>query len=177
MADKPKLALVAALSRNHMIGKDNKLLWDLPDDMAHFKKLTTSHAVIMGRKTYESLPPRFRPLPNRFNIVLSQSQQDSTYGESPFWVNSIQEAIDAAQNYAEIQKQDEYFVIGGSEIYAQFMPKADRLYLTHVEADYDGDAGFPISYLSLPWDTHEISKKGQNLDQPSFKIIQYDRKP
>jgi dihydrofolate reductase len=181
MNDGIKMALIAAMDRNRVIGKDNQLLWQLPADMAHFKNVTAHHAVIMGSKTYMSLPPRFRPLPNRFNIVLSRSAQSSNHVQC-MWTQNITDAFEQASAYAHAQGQDEYFVIGGGEIYTQALPHADRLYITHVDADYEGDAYFPDFLndgLNAQWHKTILSEHAlsdaQSGKQPAFSIIRYDR--
>lgn len=123
------IALVAALSRNRVIGRDGGLPWHLPGDMAHFKRLTAGKTVVMGRKTYESLPERFRPLPNRLNVVLTRNGFEAPGAEIH---HSLATALER-----------ECFVIGGGTIYAQALPLADRLYLTEVDAEIAGDTLFP----------------------------------
>ncbi|MDK9703867.1 MAG: dihydrofolate reductase [Sulfuritalea sp.] len=131
---KPVLTLIAAVARNGVIGIDDRLPWHLPADLRHFKALTTGHAVIMGRKTWESLPAKFRPLPGRRNIVVTR---DAGYrAEGAVVALSLPAAIDAAG-------EGEAFVIGGAELYAAALPLADRLQLTEIDADFEGDTRFP----------------------------------
>lgn len=124
-----KLALIAAVSRNRVIGKDGKLPWHISEDLKRFKRLTTGHALLMGRKTYESLG---RPLPNRRNVVLTSHpiHNVETYA-------SIDLALEA------LKDEDRVFVIGGGEIFAQVLKRADELYLTIVDQNVDGDTVFP----------------------------------
>lgn len=131
---KPVLTLIAAVARNGVIGKDNRLPWYLPADLKHFKALTLGHAVIMGRKTWESLPAQFRPLPGRRNIVLTRDAAYRTEG-----------AVVAMTLTAAIATADsgEAFVIGGAELYAAALPLADRLQLTEIDAAFEGDTHFP----------------------------------
>lgn len=131
---KPVLTLIAAVARNGVIGIDNRLPWHLPADLKHFKALTTGRTVIMGRKTWESLPAKFRPLPGRRNIVVTRNGDYRAEGATV--VTSLPAAIVAAQN-------DEAFVIGGAELYKAALPLADRLQLTEIDADYAGDTWFP----------------------------------
>jgi dihydrofolate reductase len=131
---KPVLTLIAAVARNGVIGIDNRLPWQLPADLKHFKELTTGHAVIMGRKTWESLPEKFRPLPGRRNIVVTRN--DSFRAEGATVSISLPDAIAAANG-------DEAFVIGGAELYKAALPLADRLQLTEIDAAYEGDTWFP----------------------------------
>ena len=128
------LTLVAAVARNGVIGIDNRLPWRLPEDLKHFKALTTGHAVIMGRKTWESLPPNFRPLPNRTNIVVTR---DAAYAANGATVaHSLAAAAAACGGLTG-------FVIGGADIYTQALPLAARLELTEIDATFEGDAFFP----------------------------------
>ncbi len=129
-----KLILIAALARNGVIGKDNRLPWHLPADLRHFKALTSGHAVIMGRKTWESLPEKFRPLPGRQNIVVTRNSAYRAEGAS--LAASLPAAIAAARDL-------QAFVIGGAELYAAALPLAARLELTEIDRDYEGDAFFP----------------------------------
>lgn len=133
---KPILTLIAAVARNGVIGKDNRLPWHLPADLKHFKALTTGRTVIMGRKTWESLPANFRPLPGRQNIVVSRNA--GYRAEGALVVTSLTAAIATTEN-------DEAFVIGGAELYAAAMPLADRLQLTEIDVAFDGDTHFPAT--------------------------------
>lgn len=126
------LSLIAALAQNRTVGINNTLPWHLPDDLKYFRATTSGHAIIMGRKTYDSIG---RPLPNRHNIVVTRDANWRAEGVTV--VHSIAEAIDAAG------KVDEVFLIGGASLYAEALPYADRLYLTEIEADVAGDAFFP----------------------------------
>lgn len=131
---KPVLSLIAAVARNGVIGINNRLPWHLPADLKHFRVLTTGHAVIMGRKTWESLPEKFRPLPGRQNIVITRNE--AYRADGAVVVGSLPAAVAAAQG-------DEAFVIGGAELYKAALPLADRLQLTEIDADFDGDTHFP----------------------------------
>jgi len=131
----PEIILIAAVASNGVIGKDNQLLWNIPEDMAHFKALTAGHAVLMGRKTWESLPERFRPLPGRRNIVISRQ---------PDYVATGAELADSLENALRLASTAEVlFIIGGAEIYAQAIGLANRLEITEVDLAPDGDARFP----------------------------------
>ncbi|MCB0483947.1 MAG: dihydrofolate reductase [Flavobacteriales bacterium] len=134
-----KIALIAALARNGAIGKDNRLLWHLPDDMKFFKGTTAGHHILTGRKNYESIPMRYRPLPDRVNLVISRQAGYHAPGAHVF--SDIARAIEFACEAGE----DELMVIGGGEIYKRCLPLAQVLYLTHVEAAPEGD-----TYLALP---------------------------
>jgi len=127
------ISIIVAVSENHAIGKDNRLLWHIPDDLKRFKKITSGHTVIMGKRTWESLP--VRPLPGRKNIVISDVPGDNFPGSTV--VFSIREAMDQCAG------DEECFVIGGASVYAQFLPLAGRLYITHVHKEFKGDTFFP----------------------------------
>jgi dihydrofolate reductase len=130
-----EIVIIAAVAQNRVIGKDNQLLWNIPEDMAHFKALTQGQAVLMGRKTWESLPERFRPLPGRRNIVISRQAGYAAPGA---------EVTDSlARGIALAAAAETLFIIGGAEIYTQAMPLADRLEITEVGLEPEGDAYFP----------------------------------
>jgi dihydrofolate reductase len=134
-----KIALVVAHSSNRIIGRDGCLPWHLPGDLCHFKVLTTGHAVIMGRKTYESLPNAFRPLPDRANIVISKTM-------APHRGCVIARRYDQALLLAKAASpnSERIFIIGGASVYRQALDTADEIYLTLVEDAVDGDVRFPI---------------------------------
>lgn len=133
-----KLSIIVAIDKNRLIGGKNKLLWNIPGELKRFKEITTGHPIIMGRKTHESIG---RVLPNRANIIISHSSSHERprLGET-IWVSSLNEAIEAAK---EFPGSEEIFIIGGGQIYAQALPLADRLYLTIVDGEYEGDTYFP----------------------------------
>jgi dihydrofolate reductase len=133
-----KIALIAAFSQNLVVGINNSLPWHLPEDLKYFKRTTLGKAIIMGRKTYESIG---RPLPNRTNIVVSRNPDFSADGVVS--VTSLEEAIKHAENVNMINGVEEVMIIGGAAIYQASLPMADRLYLTHVHANVEGDAYFP----------------------------------
>ncbi len=125
--------IIVAASKNHVIGKDNKLLWHLPNDLKYFKAVTSGHPVIMGRKTFESIG---KPLPNRLNIIISRNQYEPQ--ENLIYTTSLQEAITIAK-----AKDEEIFIIGGGEIYRQALPLADKIHFTLVDTVIEGDTFFP----------------------------------
>ena len=135
------LSLIAAVARNRAIGKDNRLLWHLPDDMRYFRETTRGKAVIMGRRTWESLPEKFRPLPGRTNIVVSHNPDYVASGAQ--LATSLAQAVALADS-----EQNEVFVIGGADLYRQALPVADRLYLTEITTDFAGDVFFPLFPLN-----------------------------
>ena len=126
------LSLIAAMATDRIIGNENQMPWHLPADFAWFKRQTLGKPIIMGRKTFESIG---RPLPGRKNIVISRQAQPAQ--ENIFWVTSIEEAIVSAADAEEIM------VIGGGNLYQQLLPQAHKLYLTHVDAEIEGDTQFP----------------------------------
>ena len=132
---RPTLALIAAVARNRVIGRGGELVWHESEDQKHFRRVTMGCPVIMGRKTWDSLPPRFRPLPGRINIVVSRNAGYDAQGATV--AGSLPDALAAAGD------ADIAFVIGGAELYRQALPIADRLYLTEIDADFAGDACFP----------------------------------
>ena len=145
-----QLTLIAALTwPGRVIGRDGKLPWKLPADMARFKDLTTGHAVLMGRKTWDSLPEKFRPLPDRYNLVMSRQTPLNPRGADK--VRSIEEAVEKARRWFDMRedqgepvpKDPQLFVIGGAEIYALALPLAKRMALTFVHHPFEGDALFP----------------------------------
>lgn len=162
----PEIVIIAAVAKNRVIGKDNQLLWNIPEDMAHFKALTAGHTVIMGRKTWESLPPRFRPLPGRRNIVITRQSDFAAPGAE--LANSLAAGITLATSDKTI------FIIGGAEIYAQAMTLADRLEITEVDLNPEGDSWFP-EIVAVDW--LETSKKTPpSQSGTGFSFVSYRRK-
>lgn len=127
------ISIIVAVSEDWGIGKDNELLWNISEDLKRFKRLTSGNTIIMGKKTWESLPAR--PLPGRKNIVLTDDPKEHI--ESSFTAYSIEDAL------SKCEKGGEIFVIGGGSVYRQFMPIADRLYITHVHKKAPADVYFP----------------------------------
>ncbi len=128
-----RVSLIVAMAENRVIGRENTLPWRLPNDLRHFRKITMGHPIIMGRKNYESIG---KPLPGRTNIVVTRSSDYAAPGCTV--VHSVDDAFSAANNDAEI------FVIGGAELYAQTLQRAQRIYLTQIHADVPGDTRFPL---------------------------------
>jgi dihydrofolate reductase len=139
--DRMKLGLIYARARNGAIGKDGALPWHLPEDLAHFKRLTMGCPVIMGRKTWDSLPPKFRPLPGRANIVITR---DAEWGAA-----GAERAASLPQALTLCAHHPQAWVIGGAQIYAQALSLADTVEITEIDADFEGDAFAPE--LSAPW--------------------------
>jgi len=158
------ISLIAALDKNRLIGSENAMPWHLPADFKHFKEVTMGKPVVMGRKTFESIG---RPLPGRQNIVISRS------GFSADGIISADSVDSALKLSGEV---DEVMIIGGANIYQQLIDKADRLYLTHVDAECKGDAWFPAFDLS-EWDIARQETVGADeKNNFSFTFINYERK-
>jgi len=147
------VSAVVATSENHVIGKDNKLLWYLPNDLKHFKEITAGHTVIMGRKTYESVG---KPLPRRRNIIITRQQITIEGCEV---VNSIEAAL------ALCEGEPEVFIVGGAEIYRQSLHLTDRIYLTIVHKNFEGDSLFP-ELNKNEW--KEVSHEDHQPDEKNF---------
>lgn len=128
------ISLIVAIADNHAIGKNNDLLWHLPDDLKHFKRTTSGHPIIMGRKTFESFGAR--PLPKRTNVVITRGNAYTSEGNLVV-VRSLDEALQ------QVNEEEEVFIIGGGEIYKQAMPIIDRMYLTVVHHQFEADTYFP----------------------------------
>ena len=128
------LSIIVAVAKDNVIGKDNKLLWRLSNDLKNFKKTTMGHTIIMGRKTFESLP---KILPGRKHIVLTRDKSFIAPSEMVEVFNSVKQLLDS------LNPQNEYFVIGGGEIYKALMPYSEKLYLTKVKEVFEGDTYFP----------------------------------
>lgn len=134
-----KVGLIYARARNGVIGQGGVMPWHLPEDLAHFKRVTLNHPVVMGRRTWDSIPPRFRPLPGRTNIVITRQEDWNETGAQRS--SSLHDALQKAENVGDTSAQ--VWVIGGAQIYAQAMPLADELVVTEIDADFDGDAHAP----------------------------------
>jgi dihydrofolate reductase len=158
----PKISLVAALSENRVIGKGNQLPWHISADLQHFKKITSGHPVIMGRKTYESMG---RLLPNRTNIIITR---DSNYlVEGAVMVHSLENGIEEGKRV----DQSEIFIIGGGQIFEQTISIADKLYLTLVHTKIEGEVFFP-DYSGF---THEVSRQEGEESGLHFTFLELDR--
>ncbi len=162
------ISLIAALTRNRVIGRNNDLPWHLPDDMKYFMQTTKGHHVIMGRRNYDSIPEKFRPLPNRTNLVVTR-QKDLRLPQCRV-VNSLEEAVEVARTAGE----QELFIIGGAAIYTLGMPLANRLYLTEIDTELPGDTFFP-DFNKSEW--REVSRKHHPADDRHafpFDFVIYD---
>lgn len=160
------LSIIVAIANNNVIGKDNKLIWHLPEDLKRFKTLTTGHTIIMGRKTFESLG---RVLPNRKHIVLCKSGNLKIDNENVKVISDIS----ALEPY--IQSEEENFVIGGGQIYNMLMPYATKLYITKIYQDFQGDTYFPEIDLQK-WQVTSSQKGIKNEDNPyEYEYINYEK--
>ncbi len=160
------LSIIVAIANNNVIGKDNKLIWHLPEDLKRFKSLTSGHTIIMGRKTFESLG---RILPNRKHIILSKSGILKIQDKNVDIVNDIE----MLNKY--IQSQEEYFVIGGDSIYQKLMPYVTKMYVTKIYHEFEGDAFFP-EIKDSEWKI--ISKQKGIKDEKNpydYEYINYER--
>lgn len=157
---------IAAMAKNRVIGKENKLPWDLPEDLQFFKKMTQKKIMIMGRKTFESLPGH---LPGRFHIVISRSPIMTEETDVKF-VTSLDEALKAAKLMIP-PWNDEVMIIGGAEIYKLAMPVTDRIYLTEIDQDFSGDTYFP----DFPKDTFKLKSKSPGNGKIVYNFCTYSK--
>ena len=163
------ISIIVAISKNRVIGKNNKLVWNLPDDMLYFSRMTKGHSIIMGRKNWDSIPKKYRPLPNRKNIVISRNKNQKI--KNIDITRSIEEAIEIARENTD----EEIFIIGGGEIYNLGLKYADKLYITEIKKIINGDTYFP------KWNKNEW-KEISRITHPSdikhkyeFDYVIYDR--
>ena len=163
MANNPKISIIAAISKNRVIGRDKDLIWRIPEDLKHFKQLTSGHAIIMGRKTFESIG---RALPNRVNIVITRDKNFSAAG------CLIGHSLESGLDKAKAIEKTEIFIIGGGQIFQEAIKIADKLYLTVVDAETQGDAWFPEYSDFTPVTTGE-EKTFQGL---RYRHIDFEKK-
>ncbi|MEZ5032343.1 MAG: dihydrofolate reductase [Saprospiraceae bacterium] len=163
-----RITAIAALTPKRVIGKHNQLPWHLPADLRFFKKTTTGHHVIMGRKTWQALPGG--PLPNRVNVVISRSPLEVPEGVRVF------PGLEQALEWVFRQEETEAFIIGGAQIYQATMNMTDRMILTEVDVDVDGDAYFP-EWRDIDWE--EVSREAHEADDKNphaYSFVEYTRK-
>jgi len=158
------ISIIVAIAQNHAIGKDNKLLWYLPNDLKHFKTITSGHTVIMGRKTYDSVG---KPLPNRRNIVITRQQITIAGCEV---VNSLEHAL------ALCNTEEEVFIVGGAEIYRQAMVLTNRIYLTIVHKSFDGDTYFPEIQENIWVETEREDHQPDEKNKIPYSFITLERR-
>lgn len=158
------ISIIVAIAKNGVIGDKNTLLWHLREDMIHFRTITSGHPVVMGRKTYDSIG---RPLPKRTNVVITRDTELQIEGCT--MAHSLAEAVEM------FDSSEEVFIIGGAQIYSQAMPIADRLYLTIIDKEYEGDSSFPeIDYNSWRQISCEKFERGEEFEYP-FSFITLER--
>jgi len=161
------LSIIVAVAEKNVIGKDNKLIWHLPEDLKRFKRLTTGHTIIMGRKTFESLG---RVLPNRKHIILCNDMQMNIDNENV----EVLEDISMLKEY--IDSEEEHFIIGGATIYKLLIPYANKLYLTLIHEEFDGDVYFP-EIEEKEWRVVDREKGLKNEENPfDYEYITFERK-
>ena len=163
---KMSVTLIAAVSDNNVIGLKGGIPWHIPEDVRRFKGLTLNHPVIMGRKTYESLPEKFRPLPQRKNIVISNSLSS---GDGIYVARNIDKALELAENV-------DSFVIGGEKVYRMFLPIAERLEITRVHRDFEGDRFFPEVDYEEEWDLFSEERGVSENKGIQYSFLTYLRK-
>ena len=166
------VSLIVAVSENGVIGKNNDLIWYLPRDLNYFKRVTEGHIVIMGRKNYESIPEKYRPLPKRTNVIVTRQQ--AYQAPDCKLVSSVEEGLDLAR---ELQEKSP-FIIGGGQIYQYALDQdlIDTLYITEVHHEFEGDTFFPAIDLSI-W--HEVSREDHvpdNRHQYGYSFVVYKKK-
>ena len=160
-----KITLVAAIASNNVIGKENSLPWNIPEDLKRFKQMTSGHTILMGRKTFDSIG---RPLPNRQNIVMTKDENFEKEGIKV--INDFDEALELIK-----ESNEDIFIIGGSKIYELFEPVANTLAITRILKDFEGDAFFP----DINWELWQIEKEENFFDEKSkieCKLIEYSKK-
>ncbi len=164
-----KLSIIVAVAKKNVIGKNNALIWHLPADMKFFKEKTSGHCIITGRKNYESIPEKYRPLINRTNIVVTHQKNYSAPGT--IVVHTIADAL----KEAESRKDDEVFIIGGAEIYKQTIDKVNTIYLTQIDENFDGDVFFP-EIDTLNWKlTETVPGIVNEKNTYSHSFMKYER--
>jgi len=159
------ITIVVAKAENNIIGSDNQLIWHLPNDLKHFKKLTSGHPVIMGRKTYESIG---KPLPNRANIVITRNKGRNS--EGIVIANSLEEAIEKGKEI-----DSEIFIIGGGKIYEQAMDFADALEVTEVHHSFEGDTKFPEIDLKIWKETAREDFEKDEKHRFDYSFVRFER--
>jgi dihydrofolate reductase len=163
--------MIAAVARNGVIGRNGALPWRLPSDFAFFRRMTMGKPLIMGRKTFEGIG---RPLPGRTSIVVTR---DAGYRPAgAIAVTNLGAALEQAQSIAEADGAGEVMIGGGGEIYREAMPLADRLYITHVALDAEGDTAFPEIEASIWREAEELAVPRSERDSAPFRILRYERR-
>ena len=164
-----KIVAVVAVAENGAIGKDNRLLWRLPKDMKFFKEQTIGHCIVTGRKNYESIPDKFRPLPDRTNIVITRQKDYQAPGAV------VVPTIEAAVEYARSKGEDRLCVIGGGEIYRQMMDITDEILFTRVHHSFEADTFFPEPDPKVWKETWREEHKADEKHAYDFTFLRYER--
>lgn len=162
-----KLSIIVATAEKGVIGKDNQLIWHLPEDLKMFRRLTTGHVIIMGRKTFESIG---KPLPNRTSIIISRNTDYLV--EGCIVVGSLEEAIEKAKEF----ETEEAFIIGGAQIYALALDMADTVYLTQVHHNFEGDAFFPVLDTNIWTETERKSFQPDEKHAYAFDFVTLEKR-
>lgn len=161
-----KLSLIVAVAENHVIGNNNQLIWHLPNDLKQFRRLTTGHCIIMGRKTFESIG---KPLPNRTSVIISRNPAFKI--EDCITVDSLENAISEAKKI----ENEEAFIIGGAEIYRLSLPLVDKIYLTEVHHSFEGDTTFPEIDKSIWQETHREDFETDEKHQYPYSFVELSK--
>lgn len=167
-----RVSIIVAVAENGVIGRNNDLVWRLRDDMKFFSETTRGHAVITGRKNYESIPEKFRPLPHRMNIVVTRNTAYEAPGAQ------VVHSLEAALQAASAAGLEEVFIIGGGEIYRQSLEREDvkRVLLTHVNASPEGDTYFDLEVVRSGWKRKSLERfEANDRNEFSFEIVEYTR--
>jgi len=165
-----RISMIVAVAENGAIGKDNKMLWHIPEDFKYFKATTMGKPIIMGRKTYQSIG---RPLPGRLNIVVTRDQAWQAEGVSV--VHNLDDAITAAFAEAEAKNAEEVMIIGGAQLYELALDQTDRIYYTEVHKSYDHDAAFLALDKAFWRETSRENHDGDGLEKPDYSFVVFDR--
>ena len=164
------VSLIVAVAENNVIGKKGQLPWHMPTDMKYFRDTTMGHCIIMGRKNFDSIPDKYRPLSGRTNIIVTHKKDYSAPG--CIVVNSIEESLEKAKQ----QNESEAFIIGGGEIFSQSMHLADKIYLTRIHANFDGDVFFPSVNMN-DWKEESVQHfKADEKNKYDFSFVVLSRK-
>ncbi|MCB9360057.1 MAG: dihydrofolate reductase [Flavobacteriales bacterium] len=166
-----KISLIVAIADNNAIGLNNDLLWRLPNDMKYFREITSGHHIITGRKNYISIPQKFRPLPNRTNLVLTRQTDFNDEGSFTFY--NLESAID----FAKSNNETELFIIGGGQIYKEALEKnlIDKMYVTHVHHHFEADTFFPEIDKNL-WEKISVNAHEKDEKHPyAYSFVVYEK--
>jgi len=165
-----KISMIVAVADNGAIGKDNKMLWHIPEDFKYFKATTMGKPMIMGRKTFESIG---RPLPGRLNIVVTRDE--NWQADGVMVCRDLDAALSAAFAEAKAKNAGEVMIVGGAQIYAMMMERAERIYYTEVHRDYDHDAAFPALDKAIWQEVSREDHQGDGGDKPNYSFVVFER--